>query len=247
MTTPGGLQLTEAHRLAQSRLAVEATAQMSQFWRLLQPDRIDETREAWVRAVTAPLEQLRGRSVSLAELYQRAFQLGEIGTLDGYPDSVRVDSNRRALTISMDVTGPIAAKRAIATSPTLDEAMRKAFTQAVGAASRYVLNGGREYIAQSILKNPRSQGYVRVTDGRPCYFCAMLASRGAVYKEQSFDLSDARFAGGGDAKVHDHCTCQIASVYQRDEPMTERQQEWDALWRSSGGTLNDFRRAYDAG
>lgn len=245
MTSPGGLQLTDAHRVAQARLAVETTARMSQFWRMLDPENIDATRSAWVQALLAPLEELRGRSVSLAEVYQRAFQLGEIGTLADYPETIQVDANRRALTVSMEVTGPAAVKTAMGTSGSLDQAMAKAFDRAVGAASRYVLNGGREYIAQSILRNPRSQGYTRVTSGRPCAFCAMLASRGAVYKGQSFDSSDARFVGAGQVKVHDHCTCQLMSVYQRDEPQTALQQQWDALWRQNPDP-NEFRRAYAA-
>jgi hypothetical protein len=245
MTSVGGLQLTEAHRLAQSRLAVQTTAEMTQFWQLLQPENLDATKDAWVRAISTPLVNLRERSASLAEVYQRAFQLGEIGTLDQYPAEIRVDANHRALTISMEVTGPIAAKTAMKTSSTLDQAMAKAFERAVGSATRYVLNGGREYVAQSILRNPRSQGYTRVTSGRPCYFCAMLASRGAVYKGDSFDASDGRFAGGGDVKVHDHCSCQIMSVYFRDEPAREEAQRWDALWQDNP-TINDFRRAYDA-
>lgn len=245
MTTTGGQQLTDAHRIAQARLAVETAAEMSMFWQMLDPERIDETRAAWIRAITAPLQELRGRSVSLAEIYQRAFQLGEIGTLEGYPD-VRVDANRRALQISMDVTGPVAVKTAMKTAASIDQAMETAFSRAVGAASRYVLNGGRDYIAASILRNPRSQGYTRVTSGRPCYFCAMLASRGAVYKGDSFDASDGRFAGHGDVKVHDHCSCQIMSVYFRDEPAREDAQRWDALWQENP-TITDFRRAYEAG
>lgn len=245
MTSVGGLQLTDAHRIAQARLAVETTAQMSQFWRLLDPENIDRTRDAWVEALIRPLEDLRGRSVSLAELYQRAFQLGEIGTLDGFPEDVRVERNRRALSISMEVTGPVGVKTAMKTSPTLDQAMAKAFERAAGSAARYVLNGGRDYIAQSILRNPRSQGYARVTSARPCYYCAFLASRGAVYKGDSFDASDGRFAGGGQAKVHDHCTCQVMSVFFRDEPMRENAMQWDALWKENA-SVEEFRRAYNA-
>jgi len=93
--------------------------------------------------------------------------------------------------------------------------------------------------------------YLRVTDADPCYFCAMLASRGPVYDEDSFDDSNPRFFGPGDYKVHDHCNCTLEPLYYSDAKAAGRAEEFEALWRTSGATksgreaIREFRRAYE--
>lgn len=71
-------------------------------------------------------------------------------------------------------------------------------TQTIGklatAAHRDVLNAGREVIRAS---SPR---WRRVTDGAPCGFCAMLASRGPVYHSREK-------AGVGGNRYHGRCGC----------------------------------------
>lgn len=67
-----------------------------------------------------------------------------------------------------------------------------------GAGVKFALNGGRGEVQQLVLADARRRrepiGWARFTeDSRtgPCYFCALLASRGPVYfNETSFDRSN---------------------------------------------------------
>ena len=103
---------------------------------------------------------------------------------------------------------PSAAKRAA--SVTLGEMATRAHLE--------VLNAGREVIRAS---SPR---WRRVTDGNPCGFCAMLASRGPVY-------GSAEKAGSGGNRYHARCGC-TAEPFEGDfdewEPTPDEQRFIDA-------------------
>jgi hypothetical protein len=60
----------------------------------------------------------------------------------------------------------------------------------------------RETITANTRRDPSAVGWHRVTSGKSCSFCSMLASRGAVYK-----AATARFAS------HPGCDCSAAPVF----------------------------------
>lgn len=113
-----------------------------------------------------------------------------------------------------------------------------------GAGVKFALNGGRGEVQQLVIADARERirnglaiGWARVTedsDTGPCYFCALLAARGATYLDAtSFDVSNNKirepvtsprgnnrttrraFLGDGVAKVHDHCKCTLRPVYSK--------------------------------
>ena len=123
------------------------------------------------------------------------------------------------------------------------------------AAARHAANASRDQVIASTQRGGRAIGWVRVTSGRPCFFCAALASRGPVYREDSFEESDPRFEGPGQHKVHDHCSCSLRQVYTRSEEewpaLSQRlEQEWktfgDDLEQRTGRrpTMKDWREHY---
>ncbi len=73
----------------------------------------------------------------------------------------------------------------------LEDAVDTADRSSAGAADREVLRAGRDLIDRASRQDRRVVGRARITDGNPCAFCAMLASRGAIYTSQS------TVAGGG--------------------------------------------------
>ncbi|MDQ3485451.1 MAG: hypothetical protein M3445_08620, partial [Actinomycetota bacterium] len=83
------------------------------------------------------------------------------------------------------------------------QTMADAFVQSSGAATRLVLNAGRETVTASVTADPRARGWQRVGGGKPCDFCAMLIGRGSVYTEAT---------SGFDA--HDYCACTSEPVYR---------------------------------
>lgn len=119
------------------------------------------------------------------------------------------------------------------------------------AAARHVANGGREQIQDTAKRDRIAIGYIRVISSKACYFCAMLASRGPVYKEDSFDASDLRFDGEGRHKVHDNCSCAMRPIFSRDGgeiPALNNslEQKWRQLTDDLGGLdLNTWRQHYE--
>ncbi|QNJ56824.1 capsid maturation protease [Mycobacterium phage Reindeer] len=120
-----------------------------------------------------------------------------------------------------------------------DEAMYSGLSNSSGAAIRQAMNGGRNATGRVLKFDRRIIGYARVTDGNPCWYCALLASRGAVYAKDSFIRGGrTRFDGtltkadkdfeppkdgpelpegySNAAKVHDHCRCQLRPVYANE-------------------------------
>lgn len=134
------------------------------------------------------------------------------------------------------------------------DAMALGLMNSTGVAVKQVLNGGRGEVQQLVAADAVSRsregrvvGYARFTEDSengPCYFCALLASQGAVFlSRSSFDDSNGQFVGDGPAKVHDHCKCQLRPVYSAADRMDERARFFRSQWDAASG-LKDFRRNY---
>ncbi|ABS03207.1 hypothetical protein [Kineococcus radiotolerans] len=162
-------------------------------------------------------------------------------------------AREQAMVTSLMVTGPVGVRRRIERGEEAPRALEVAGVEVAGAASRQTLYGGRKAMLELVREDRAALGYIRVTDFQPCYFCAMLASRGPVYKSDSFAESDPRFEGAGKQKVHDHCGCTIESVYSVRTGWPGRGKDYQDLWyeattpRTSPEQMRrDFRRAYEA-
>jgi hypothetical protein len=127
----------------------------------------------------------------------------------------------------------------------IEQAREVTTRKIAGSVARHAQNGGRQTLYDNILEDPVALGYIRVTKTDPCFFCAMLASRGIVYGEDSFDFSDPRFTGSGNAKVHDSCACSLKPVYDTQDPMLVDVANFEALWYQSDGTALGFRQMYE--
>jgi hypothetical protein len=239
-TTAEGARLTEAHRLAQGRLAGEALRDLLAVWPLLDPAD-DRTFPAYARVVQAVLATRRQESAAVSAQYLRAFREveGVLAPLDVALAPTLADE--QAMT-SLLVTGPVAYRTGLRTGKTAEKAAQSALTQTAGAVLRHVQNGGRETVHATVLRDEKALGVQRVTDGSPCAFCAMLASRGAVYKSQM----------SADFEAHDKCGCGAEPVYRPNGALPGRAEEFSRLWaESTAGLSGDearsaFRKAYNA-
>jgi hypothetical protein len=143
-----------------------------------------------------------------------------------------------AAEISLKVMGPVGQKSKTGRGMTPAQAKDVSFVQTAGAASRHVLTGGRQSLLTLVDRDTVAKGWIRVTDSDPCSFCAMLASRGPVFKDKAaFAESNAQFqnnpklgATPGDAKVHDNCACTMEPVYSLSAPWPGRAKEFRALY-----------------
>jgi hypothetical protein len=127
-------------------------------------------------------------------------------------------------------------------------------TKKLAAATlRHAQTGSRQTIHDNAEQDRTALGWVRVTKDDPCFFCAMLASRGLRYrafKEGSFDLSNANFTGDGDAKVHDNCGCSLKPVFTTNDPAVARTAPFGEMWGmwgagGGGDAALRFRRGYE--
>lgn len=237
--TGAGTALTEAHRLAQIDVSKATLASLAEIWPLLDPTALDASFPAYARAATAALAAGKDQSARLAAAYVSALRDAEgVGPLD--VTALSALAQEQAMTALL-VTGPVALKTSLRSGSTLQRATDVALTQTSGAAIRLVQQGSRDTITTAVASDERAHGYARTTDGHPCYFCALLASRGAVYRSEA----TASF------KAHDACHCQPEPIYHPDYSLPAHAAEWDRLYReaaagkSGADARSAFRAAYE--
>ncbi|MET9861968.1 hypothetical protein ABZY93_22125 [Streptomyces smyrnaeus] len=109
------------------------------------------------------------------------------------------------------------------------DAHAQAGARQAAAAERVALNGGRSTVWSHAQRDRRVIGYIRLSrTGTPCGWCAMLISRGPVYRsERSAEYGD------GD-KYHDNCHCYAEPVYSREQynssPLYALNRRYGELW-----------------
>lgn len=241
--TAEAARLTEAHRLAQARVSNQVIARILAAWPLLDPLDIDATVDRWL-AVSLPIvRQGRRTSARLAANYLSAFRTLEVGVDTArFTPVLAEDLVVEQVTTSLMVTGPVALRRGVARRRPLAELLNTARSATGAAAMRHTLNGGRDTITATVQADGRALGWARATSGKPCAFCAMLASRGPAYKSE----------GTADFQPHDSCHCQPEPVYRRDADWPAGSKQYRRLWDehaaglSGPDALNAFRRALSA-
>ena len=249
------LSLAETHRRAQDALRAALDAYLRRTF--AQQIRAPFTRsmaETWIATVLPLVISYRQRSEALARIAyrnQRALVLpGD--PFPPEPDELDDDEIEQAIISSLWATSWADLNERLSGGEPFDEAAEHTATYAAGAGVRHALNGGRDYTQRVIERDTLAVGWYRVTKDDPCSFCAVLASRGAVYKQDSFADSDPRFIGDGEEKVHDHCACTLAPIYTRGQAVPDRNESWSQLWHEStrgysgDDALRAFRRAYEA-
>lgn len=152
-------------------------------------------------------------------------------------------------TASLLGTGPGEVKKQMPAPE--EQAMDAGRVLSSKVAIRIAIDGGRAVVRRAVDLDHEAVGWARVLNVDPCYFCAMLASRGAVYKHTSFTGSNNLFEGEGVAKVHDACRCGLRPVYSHSDT---RDPTSEALWEQwkqhsqglpSKEAIKAFRKNYE--
>lgn len=212
--TPEGRALTDAHRRMQIALGARAARISRMLWNRLDPSDIDGSQRLWLPSQLALLESSYEESEELAEEYISKYRDVEAGGRTG--PFVTLPFEPAEMARMMVVHGPLRVKNYIGKGASGSDAHGKAFTKFSGMVRRQVLSGGRMAIDATANRDQQAIGWRRVTDGNPCTFCAMLASRGPVYvSKDNTDGSTMRNARGGGMKLlyHGHCGCTGEIVY----------------------------------
>lgn len=170
--------------------------------------------------MTVPLvAEQRARSARPAARYLSTFRQVELRT--AFTDPVdrladRVPADR--LVASLTATGPATLKRLTGRGVPVGRAAGTAAAAVAGAASRLTADGGRQTIVDTVTADPQALGWRRVGDAAPCAFCAMLISRGPVYRADTVGF-----------RAHDQCGCAAEPVY-REHPPTAQERQLRQLW-----------------
>jgi hypothetical protein len=116
-------------------------------------------------------------------------------------------------------------------------AIADAKARLAAASEKLVLDTGRDTVIANVQRDPVAKGWARLTEPDPCYFCAMLAARGAVYRSK-------KTAG---FEAHDNCRCHVEPWFQGAYEPTAKVREWQRLYDTATAgatTSHDRRRAF---
>lgn len=259
MTAPVPLRsLDEGHRVKQNEnAAAVAVLVMQLFAKMIDPKNIVGTAQQWLQQSILAILRGRQSSILLAQAYVMAVRRLEIPDAPSFVIPNPADPPIRQLVESLTYTGPgkLAVDLARLPKPVepgpsephelfaqydsdlaewerqLKQLPAVAAASSASAAYRHVQNGGRDLVDSAVASDNLAVGYIRVTRGTPCAFCAMLASRGPVYKDSSFAASDVRFTGLGNHKVHDGCGCTLRPLYGKSSSnWTDEALKFEQLW-----------------
>jgi hypothetical protein len=87
----------------------------------------------------------------------------------------------------------------------------------------------------------KARGIARIPEPDACWLCRLLATRGAVYKDGSFQNSNTKFTDGAlpsSIKVHDNCRCHpepVFGVYEAPARVREAEATYIAASKAGGG------------
>lgn len=87
-----------------------------------------------------------------------------------------------------------------------------------GVASKLVLDQGRDTTIGAVHEDKKATSWARVPEPGCCSFCALLATRGAVYKKDT-----ARF------QAHNNCRCDAMPVFGK-YVVPDEVKQWQAVY-----------------
>lgn len=265
------LALDAAYRAATARTSLAVMRALELGWKSVLPDNVAGSSGPWLADAIQIVLAGQRQTYQYANLYTDGVRKLAAPTAPVFTPPAQLPPNVEQIRTSLVFQGLATTAREVARVDAVRDGgakelaedsartaearkkqlMEEAFARVAATSARFVTVAGHEQIFENIKADPRARGWVRTTKPGCCFFCAMLASRGAVYKETSFQESDPRFHGPGNHKVHDSCGCGLRPTYSDTDPMPDRVDQLSDLWidsqekRKSGeSAINAFRRVY---
>lgn len=231
MTAPQAtavLSASSSAQASQAGLALILEREVAAAWPALDVNRLKATKPGLIALLVQLINRYGPASATLAvRFYQQQRQAA------GIAGRFTVRPAEPPPLAQVKATVDWATKDLWGSNPDLQAAL----TNLTGAVETLVLDQGRDTIINATKTDRKAIGWARIPEPGACYFCAMLATRGAVYKRDT-----ATF------QPHDHCRCHAEPVFTAYEP-TAQIREWQALYAKStkgqSDQLNAFRRAYE--
>jgi len=115
-----------------------------------------------------------------------------------------------------------------------------------GAVEKLVLDVGRATLIEAVRSDREAKGWARTVEPGACSFCLLLAIRGPVYKEDSFDESNERFVGLGEFKTHNNCRCDLQPLFATEWEPSADVRHWKGVYEREprGLSSSDRRRVF---
>lgn len=246
-TTDLGNRLTAAQRAAQIQLRTATVRDLLRIWQIFDPADIGGS---WAKLEPVLVALIQSRFPMSAQIaarylpeYRRAEQItGSI--IPTIPDTPLTD----AIVPNLRYVGPKNALKLHELGRQPSQVARITLSNIEGELARQILNGGRATIVETTHRDPQARGIARITDGSPCSFCALLASRGAVYLSEETASFDA----------HRKCGCTAEPSYHLDAPLSPKAQGWAQIYDEAARSVprstpdraaavrREFRRLYES-
>lgn len=270
-------ELERRHAEDQDTIASELVLALWPLWQVMDFENLDQTSVLWTEAALPRIKTAYLQSQKVAAAFASNVRFATLATADTQPllapnveDPAGIPRARVELPgygvsdsepISFDefpeddvrTTLLVESNYRVKSHMPLpaEDAMAAAQTNSTGGAVRQSLKGARSVTNNVVQFDRKVLGYARVTDGNPCHFCALLASRGAVYSKSSFAVSDPSFTKNANApknlprghidisKVHNGCRCTLRPVYSRshefDADATFYKAQWEKIFEENQG------------
>lgn len=185
------------------KVATTQTALRSLWSQVLDPSDIAGSYSRFTLGASYLIQQARRDAMPVASGYYRDSQ--EIAGFATRPRALTTPQSMQADITSLYVTGFITIQKQIKDGASQDFAIGAGQAAMLRAAQRRILDAPRQSIIARAQEEDETVGWSRVSDGHPCYFCAMLVSRGPVYSAQTVDF-----------RAHDGCGCGSKMVFAND-------------------------------
>lgn len=240
------------HRRQQAKILQEIAKQIAASFRVVKLGKFGSTVPAWLRAADAAISKHADMAGSLAADYYEAER--ELANVVGsfrpeVPDVPEAKTETSLKWATKDLWTPERDHPA-----PIEQRLADAETKVIGVAQKAVADVARDTVRRAAAKDRRAAGWARVTDENPCYFCALMAIRGAVYLSEwsAGKRANRGFDGDGQYKFHDHCSCTVAPIFEGETWVPPAHvQEWDHLYEKHikgrpGDKLHAWRGVFDA-
>lgn len=228
-----------AARISLTRLLVRDVRSLR---RLILPSRLRESVPDWLAAMNTVIDQYSRTSAALAaEFYDAQREAAgapgpfTVPVVEPPPEEQTQASLRWA---TKDLWPREPEEATPAQLQPMDVRLDQAEVKTEQVAQKLVADTGRGTVREAVRRDRQATAWARSAALGACAFCKMLASRGAVFKQDTADF-----------RAHDGCHCGVIPVFrgQRFEPSPQAR-EWERIYREfaqghSGDQLRRFRLA----
>ena len=234
--TQAGTALTDLHRKQQLALKAQVIAEILKLYPMWVPDN-PGSYQALEEALLLLVQARSSQSAALSARYYELYRVAETGLVRATVP-LAVVATEEVIREAIGATARGGTYRALVAGKPLEQALKNGLVQVAGAITKQVEDTGRRTIMDETGRDDRCLGWCRVTGGKPCAWCSMLASRGPVYKgdANSIDIWD-----------HEHGDCSAEPAYD-GYVWPAKNRELQRLWQETKHDkdttpLNAFRRA----